>query len=143
MFYKPFFKCCVLYSHSMPRNSTLLLIVHPNTKYQDIKPNITYRECSTCLAHREEVITLCNYILYRWHMLYRLECCLFCCCGLGLNCLWNTKTINQFFSVSNKRRNISKWILDKIVGVGGDRVTFHCVSRRGNFMNVTKWKPPE
>jgi len=45
----------------MLRNSTLLLDVHPNSKYHDIKhfqTNIMSRECSTCLAHREEVITL-------------------------------------------------------------------------------------
>lgn len=45
----------------MLKNTTLLLDVCPNSKYHDIKhfqPNITSRECSTCLAHREKFITL-------------------------------------------------------------------------------------
>lgn len=127
----------------MLRNSTLLLDVRPNSEYHNIKhfqPNIIFRECSTCLAHREEVITLLQlHPLQMAHAVWitaLLVLLLWTWFELSVK-HWDHKSI---LLLLRGKENISKRILCKMARISEARGTFYFASSKWWVLNLKKKK---
>lgn len=130
----------------MLRIRTLFLDVHPKPKYHGIKhfqPNRTSRECSTCLANREQFITLSQ--LHPLQMAHAVWITMLLVLLLWTQFELSLKHLNHKSILLPLKLKLKKYFKGNFVQNGksqGSRVTFHFVSRTRGLLNKTKRKRP-